>query len=159
MQPQQAPKREGASSHAAEATIALGPCKVACFLGTPPNTGLGTTADHIDGPAGGSPHPAYQEEQQRRQDGHATPSAASAAFYEQLGAASAAAGVCIDLFAIARHSLGLAALLPLCQKSGGACFHYLGIEGSALPQVRLAATQDGAASTLCLSAGRANCAR
>jgi hypothetical protein len=125
--------RASASRHSAEATVALGPCKLACFLATAPNTGLGTT---------GGPPLVPLAPCNPNQPSIASASApveipvATVNFYEQIGAIAAINGVCIDLFAVGLQSLGLSALAALCRKSGGACFFYPSVEGSALPQVR-----------------------
>ena len=128
--------RAAASSHSGEATTPLGPCKLTCFFATPPNTGLGTTAGPAEPSAPGHDRhaQAYPESASTAQPPQ--PSAATNAFYEQLGSIAAGSGVCVDMFAIGRQPLGLAALTPLCRKSGGACFFYPSVEGSALPQVR-----------------------
>lgn len=103
----------GASSHADEVSVALGPCRVACCLASAPNLGLGQTQAQPD----------------------ATTSGSAASFYEQIGVLAAMHGVGIDLFAVAEAPLGLQALAPICQRSGGACFFYESADGSSLPQV------------------------
>ena len=127
------PTRAAASSHASEATTPLGPCRLTCFFASPPSIGLGTTAapSHAGHDRGTHAHTSAPAHTQGIQH-----TAATATFYEQLGAIAAGSGVCVDLFAIGRQHLGLSALTPLCLKSGGACFFYPSVEGSALPQVR-----------------------
>ena len=110
--------------------MSLGPCRLACFLGGPVNVGSGVSVDHA------SFNASMSSSQRHAQDDAAAADAARP-FYEQLGAIAALSGVCIDLFAASRQHIGLSALLPLCNHSGGACFHYTAVEGSALPQVLL----------------------
>ena len=136
IQPAVAPMRAAATSHSGEATTPLGPCKLTCFFATPPNTGLGATAGPADLSAPGHDRHAQVYPETAAAAQPPQQSAATNAFYEQLGSIAAGSGVCVDIFAIGRQSLGLAALTPLCRKSGGACFFYPSVEGSALPQVR-----------------------
>lgn len=80
--------------------------------------------------------PEHQQELQSNGAASTHSHGSARAVYEQLGAAAASSGVCIDLFAIGRQHLSLAVVAPLCQQGGGACVFYPAVEGSALPQVR-----------------------
>jgi hypothetical protein len=47
---------------------------------------------------------------------------------------AAALGVCVDTYSVGPNALALSAHSPLCELTGGVCFHYPTLEQSALPQ-------------------------
>lgn len=55
-------------------------------------------------------------------------------FYENLATLAAALGVTVDTFSVGPQPVGLAAHAPLCEFTGGVCFHYGSLESSAVPQ-------------------------
>jgi hypothetical protein len=116
------------NTQAQEATVALGPCRLACFIASAPNYGTGTTTDP-EATVSASPAQTKQPGALNKGVGIA------AAFYEQVGLIAAMSGVAVDVFASGPSPLGLHALSRVCLKSGGACFYYGDIEGSSLPQV------------------------
>lgn len=64
------------------------------------------------------------------------PNWAAAAFYESAGAAAAALGACVDLFAVCPSFVGLPALAPLATATGGASRLYTTADpDTPLPQV------------------------
>ncbi|GIL48469.1 hypothetical protein Vafri_4983 [Volvox africanus] len=60
--------------------------------------------------------------------------ASSVEFYEQVAAACASLGVCVDLFSVSSGALGLRYLAPLCSSTGGGIYLYPSVDESAMPQ-------------------------
>lgn len=135
----------------------LGPTKLVLLLNSPPTTGSGAVADppatglsptHIHPPM---PHlssppapqqsrynPPYSQQGTTSTNGGTSLAVkipeASRSFYENLATLAAALGVCVDTFAVGPTPVGLGAHAPLCEFTGGVCFHYASLEASAVPQ-------------------------
>lgn len=119
----------GDNKHALEASVALGPCRLACFIASAPNCGIGATSDSVAPLPAQAGHPGHFPVASFEGEG------AVAKVYEQIGIIAAMSGVSVDVFGAGPSPLGLHALAPLCLKSGGSCFFYGDIESSSLPQV------------------------
>lgn len=132
----------GISSQAAAAALPFGPARLVLLLNNPPTTGKGA----IDVPAPPLPAAAapampgaYAAAPPRQPTAAAPPDAVeipadAARFYDELAGLSAVLGVTVDVFAVGPRPLALAAVAPLCQRTGGACFYYPTQEQAAIPQ-------------------------
>eukprot|EP00892_Ulva_mutabilis_P001550 jgi/Ulvmu1/11396/UM075_0058.1 len=132
----------GVSAEAAAAAELFGPARLVLLLNNAPTAGKGA----VSVPASAAPaaaaaampgsHPPSQT------PAAALPSAAAVVdmpedtrrFYDELAGLAAVLGVTVDTFAVGPHPLALAAVAPLCQRTGGSCFHYATQEQAAIPQ-------------------------
>lgn len=126
----------------------LGPTKLVLLLNSAPTTGSGAVAEPP--PPGASPtHPPHHAMPHFAPDvprPYTPPAQAprsteppnipegARSFYESLATLAAALGVTVDTFSVGPQPVGLAAHAPLCEFTGGVCFHYGSLESSAVPQ-------------------------
>lgn len=133
----------GISTKAAAEALPFGPARLVLLLNNPPTTGKGAVGAVPLPPSAPAAAPgAYGHVSQPGATPPAAPAAPAAVdipedarqFYDELAGLAAVLGVTVDTFAVGPRPLALAAVAPLCQRTGGACFHYPSQEQAAIPQ-------------------------
>lgn len=130
----------GVSAAAAAAAVQFGPARLVLLLNNPPTAGKGA----VDAPAHSLPPavapPGSYPPSQPPAAAAPAPAApvdiprSTQTFYSELAGLAALLGITVDVFAVGPRQLALAAVAPLCQRTGGACFYYPSQEQAAIPQ-------------------------